>query len=320
MLVHSLPARAQEQAEPRAMAFASFLQHGWNPDAGVFRNFMSYDRRWLEDEGSEDSNGRTLWALGHASSHARSVAMRDWAAEWFDRTSAMADHFKSPRAIAFAVLGADERLERNPDDINARQIVERGGPFLGALWKSARRQGWEWFEAGVAYDNARLAEALFRAGRRLPSLPLEEAGLAALDWLADFQSATAGHFRPVGSESFAHDGEALPFDQQPLEAWATVAACATAFASSGANIWRERAETAFAWFLGQNDRGIALGDPVSGRCFDGLTPRGVNRNSGAESILAYHLAHRTMTDVFWREVIDPPASWPAAIPARDLVS
>lgn len=318
MLVHSLPARAQDQAERRALSFASFVQHGWNADAGVFRNFMSYDRGWLEAEGSEDSNGRTLWALGHAAAHARSSDMRSWAAEWFDRTAPMAERFKSPRAIAFALLGADDILERDPDHRQARAIVERGGAFLGALWKSARRQGWDWFEAGLAYDNARLAEALFRAGRRLPSLPLEEAGLSALDWLATFQTAPAGHFRPVGSESFAHAGEALPFDQQPLEAWATVAACATAFAATGAKIWREHAETAFAWFLGRNDRGLALGDAVSGRCFDGLTPRGVNRNSGAESILAYHLAHRAMTDVFWREAVAPPAGWQGAIAAPAL--
>jgi len=316
MLVHSLPARAQEQAAHQALAFASFIQHGWNEDAGVFRNFMNYGRSWLEERGSEDSNGRTLWALGHAAAYARSPAMRDWAAEWFDRAAPMTEHFKSPRAIAFALLGADDILERNPDHRQARAILERGGAFLGALWKSARRQGWDWFEAGLAYDNARLAEALFRAGRRLPSLPLEEAGLSALDWLADFQTAPSGHFRPVGSESFAHAGEALPFDQQPLEAWATIAACATAFASTGAKVWRDHAETAFAWFLGQNDRGVALGDPLSGRCFDGLTPRGVNRNSGAESILAYHLAHRTMTNVFWRDPVAAPADWQATKPAH----
>ncbi|MBJ7502006.1 MAG: glycosyltransferase family 4 protein [Sphingopyxis sp.] len=300
MLVHSLPTRMQEEAAPRARAFAGFIQHGWNPDVGAFRNFMGYDRRWLEETGSEDSNGRTLWALGHASAHARDAGMREWAAGLFDRTAPMVRDFKSPRAIAFAVLGADERLDRDPDNGLARPIIERGGAFLRALWKSARRPGWDWFEASLAYDNARLAEALIRAGRRLSSRPEEAAGLAALDWLATFQTASRGHFRAVGSESFDREGEALPFDQQPLEAWATVAACGTAFALTGQSVWRDHAETAFAWFLGRNDRGVALGDLSSGRCLDGLTPRGVNRNSGAESILAFHLAYRTMAGMFWR--------------------
>ncbi|MHA4835664.1 glycosyltransferase family 4 protein [Sphingopyxis sp. MSC1_008] len=309
MLVHSLGPRAQQEAETRALAFASFIQHGWNEERGRFRNFMGYDRRWLEEVGSEDSNGRTLWSLGHAAAHAAAPAMRTWAARWFDRTAFMADEFQSPRAIAFAVLGADDRLALDPSNAQARALVERGGAFLGALWKGARRRDWDWFEAGLAYDNARLAEALIRAGRRLPSLPLEEAGLVALGWLADFQTAREGHFRPVGSEGFGLPGESLPFDQQPLEAWATIAACGTAFTATSNEAWRTHAETAYAWFFGRNDRGVALGDPRSGRCLDGLGPRGVNRNSGAESVLAFHLAHRVMADIFWQEPIADSPAW-----------
>lgn len=314
MLVHSLPERDQAAVSDRAMAFASFIQHGWNDQVAAFRNFMGYDRRWLEETGSEDSNGRTLWALGHAAARAQNAGMRAWAAQMFDRTAPIADDFKSPRAIAFAVLGADECLDRDPGNALARRIVERGGAFLCALWKSARRPGWDWFEAGLAYDNARLAEALIRAGRRLPSLPHEEAGLAALDWLATFQTAAEGHFRPVGSESFGREGEALPFDQQPLEAWATVAACGTAFALTGQSIWQDHAEKAFAWFLGQNDRGVVMGDVHNGRCFDGLTPRGVNLNSGAESILAFHLAWRTMAETFRHDRSILRSDSPAVVP------
>ena len=303
MLVHSLPPRAQEEAGRQALAFASFIQHAWNADRGVFRNFMGYDRRWLEDEGSQDSNGRTLWALGHASAHAASPAMRDWAASWFDRTGAMAESFENLRSIAFSVLGADARLDHDPANAKARAIIERGGTVLLAHLKAARRPGWEWFEAGLSYDNARLPEALIRAGRRLRSLPLEEAGLSALDWLATFQTAPGGHFRPVGSESFGRPGESLPFDQQPIEAWATVAACATAFAATGSKVWHNHAETAYSWFVGNNDRGMVLGDPKSGRCLDGLNPRGANLNSGAESVLSYHLAYRMMVDIFWREAV-----------------
>ncbi len=308
MLVSSLPPRVQAEAEDRAIAFASFIQHGWNDELHRYRNFMGYDRRWLEDAGSEDSNGRTLWALGHAAARARPV-LREWASDWFARTAGIAREFKSPRALAFAALGADEYLAHDPDHRLAREIVERGGTLLAALWKSGRRSGWDWFEPGLAYDNARLAEAFIRAGRRLESLPFEEAGLAALGWLADFQTAPEGHFRPVGSESFGHEGEALPFDQQPLEAWATVDACASAFAVTRSEAWRRHAETAYAWFLGGNDRGAVLGDLRSGRCHDGLGPRGLNLNSGAESILAFQLAHRTMADMFWSDAVPAVAAW-----------
>ena len=299
MFVHGLRPAGDETGQ-RMLTFASFIQHAWNPERGCFRNFMGYDRRWLEEAGSEDSNGRTLWALGHSAAKAGDADFRRWATGWFERAAPMAQNFKSPRTIAFALLGADHLLERDPGNAPARAIVERGGAFLSALWKSARRPDWDWFEAGLAYDNARLAEALIRAGHRLPSLPYEEAGLSALQWLCARQTATAGHFRPVGSEGFGGEGELLPFDQQPIEAWATIAACATAFAASGQPVWRAHAETAWRWFLGDNDRGVPLGDVRNGRCRDGLTPRGVNRNCGAESILAFHLAHQAMAESFWK--------------------
>src|SRR3546814_15722577 len=120
--------------------------------------------------------------------------------------------FKRPRAIASALLGAEPLPDSEPGTAAARAIFERGGAFLSARWKSARRPDWDWFETGLAYDNARLAEALIRAGRRLPSLPHEEAGLAALDWLCDRQTAAAGHFRPMGSEGFGCGGEYFPFE------------------------------------------------------------------------------------------------------------
>ncbi len=317
-LMYMNNARAPSEAdELKSLRFASFIQHAWNPDATAFRNFMGYDRRWIEDIGSEDSNGRTLWALGHTAARAQSAELRAWARDWFERAALMADRFKSPRALAFALLGADELLAHDPDHATARAIVERGGAFLHALWKSARRPEWDWFEPILAYDNARLAEALLRAGRRLPSLPLEEAGLAALDWICARQTSLEGRFRPVGCEGFGRPGTILAYDQQPLEAWATIEACGIAHVLTGNDIWRARAEAAWRWYLGENDRGKPLGDPATGRCRDGITARGLNLNVGAESLLAYHLSHQAMTRFFWRErelsvIPDPVSLYPIA--------
>ena len=307
MLLNSLGPTAFARNEVLAMRYASFVQHAWNPANGRFRNFMGYDRQWLEAEGSEDSNGRALWALGHCAGRAPLSGLADWGLEWFGRTAAMAQDFRSPRAIAFAMLGADELLLRHPAHAEARALIERGGAFLHTLWKSSRRPGWDWFEAGLAYDNARLAEALMRAGLRLRSLPLEEAGLAALDWLCDHQTGAGGWFRPAGSEGFGLAGETLPFDQQPLEAWATIAACGEAFVSTGLPRWSARADMAWRWFHGDNDRSLALASAATGRCCDGLTPRGVNANVGAESVLAFHLAYHAMDDLFWQAGIKEKA-------------
>src|SRR3546814_15513844 len=124
----------------------------------------------------------------------------------------------------------------------------------------------------------------------------------------------------MGSEGFGCGGEYFHFDQQPIEAWATIAACGTAFAASGQPVWRARAETAWRWFLGDNDRGLPLGNVRSGRCLDGLTPRGVNRNCGPESLLAFHLAHQATAETFWPAdagppppPLPPPKSWASAL-------
>ncbi len=300
MLMNSDGLRRDGECQTWALRYASFIQHAWNSDCQAFRNFMSYDRRWLETTGSEDSNGRALWALGHGAAQAGTADMRTWSAEWFVRTAVIAEGFKNPRAVAFAVMGADHFLDRHPSDARAQRLVERGGAMLHAMWKTSRRPGWDWFEPRLTYDNARLAEALVRAGRRLQSLPMEECGLAALDWLCDRQTSKQGYFRPVGSEGFALEGETVPFDQQPLEAWATIAACAAAYGSVASPRWARRADAAWRWFAGGNDRSIALADPQTGRCRDGLTPHGLNLNVGAESTLAYHLAHAAMA-AFWTD-------------------
>lgn len=285
--------------DAQLLRFASFVQHAWNEEAQGFRNFMGYDRRWLEERGSDDSNGRAIWALGHCAAQAGSQELRQWGRRWFDRAARSFAEVRSPRAIAFAMLGADELLARFPDDAAAQSLIETGGGFLDGLARSAGPASWDWFEPTLAYDNARLPEALIRAGSRCGRADWSAKGLRMLEWLCERQTAVDGHFRAIGSAGFGLAGETLPFDQQPLEAWATIAACGAAFDQGGADIWRQYADTAYRWFLGANDRGVPLASARTGRCYDGLTPQGVNSNVGAESTLAFHLAYHAMATLFW---------------------
>lgn len=299
ILVNSPGCAAGEEWEAQALRFAAFIQHAWNPDEKTFRNFMGYDRRWLEERGSEDSNGRAIWALGHCAAHARSNDLARWAREWFGRTARSVADVRSPRAVAFAMLGAAEMLGRFPSDAVASEILGCGAAFLEQLRGQTAHTDWDWFEATLAYDNARLPEALLRAGILLGIAAWQEAGLAALAWLCERQVAASGHFRPVGSDGFGRLHDLLPFDQQPLEAWATIAACGAALAATHDERWRRHAGVAWRWFFGANDRGEALASLETGRCHDGLTPRGVNRNVGAESTLAFHLAYYAMDSLIW---------------------
>lgn len=276
--------------------YAAFVQHAWNADRQRFRNFMNFDRSWCEEEGSEDSNGRTLWALGVTARDARAQKFRQWAAALFDQSAGMAFSLDPPRAQAFAMLGAAAMLDAHPGHALSRDILERFGDQLLALLAISRRPDWPWFEAVLAYDNARLPEALLRAGAALERQDYVDCGLATLDWIVAQQTAPEGHFRAVGTESFGRPfTPPLPFDQQPLEAQATIDACDAAFAVSSDTRWINEAQRAYRWFLGANDLDLPLASQGDGGCYDGLMPTGLNRNQGAESILALQLASATIS-------------------------
>ncbi len=271
--------------------YASFVQYAWNPEKRRFRNFMNFDRTWCEDVGSEDSNGRALWALGVTARDARSRKHRDWATMMFDMTASLAFELGSPRAQSFAMLGAAAMLEASPGHQLARSILERFPNEHLALLDTARRPDWVWFEVVLAYDNCRLPEGLIRAGMALGRRDVIERGLETLEWIISKQKNPEGRFRAVGSESFGRAyAEPLPFDQQPLEAQATIDACCAAFQATGDERWREEAMRAYGWYMGHNDLDLPLATAQDGGCFDGLMPTGLNRNQGAESILALQLS------------------------------
>jgi glycosyltransferase involved in cell wall biosynthesis len=272
--------------------YASFLQYAWNPEARRYRNFMHFDRSWCEDVGSEDSNGRTLWALGVTARDAQMAKHRDWAQMWFDATASLALDLGSLRAQGFAMLGAAAMLEARPGHQLARAILEKLPPLHLALLEEARRPEWQWFEIVLAYDNARVPQALIEAGRALGRQDLIDCGISTLEWIVGKQTSPEGRFRAVGSESFGRPyAEPLQFDQQPLEAQATVEACHSAYVATRDPRWIAEGERAYGWFLGANDLDLPLATAQDGGCFDGLMPTGLNRNQGAESILALQLAN-----------------------------
>ena len=271
--------------------FAAFVEHAWNPQTRRFRNFMNFDRGWKEHAGSEDSCGRAVWALGFAAVNAPQASYRSWARKLYERVIDPLSQLRSPRAQAFMMIGTAALAEDDPADPLPARLLARWGEALLGLWNEYRQLGWDWFEPVLAYDNARLPEALIRAGLAIGREDFVERGLEGLAWLAGQQTTPEGQFRAVGSDSFgALYTPPLPFDQQPVEAWAMVDACDAAFVASGDAIWQQRARNAYLWFVGQNELALALGDPDTGECHDGLIPTGLNRNRGAESILAFHLA------------------------------
>ena len=185
-------------------------------------------------------------------------------------------------------------MRARPGHRASRELLVKGAEVLCHLLERERRPDWAWFEAVLGYDNPRLSQALIEAGLVLEDQSLCEAGLETLAWIAEQQVSSQGHFRPIGSESFGKQHAYLPFDQQPLEAQAAIEASRAAFAATQDPSWFQHAKAAWEWFFGANDRGVVLGDLATGRSRDGINPRGANENCGAESILAFQLAHYSM--------------------------
>jgi hypothetical protein len=276
---------------------AAFVHHAWNGEAARFRNFMAYDRRWLEAAGSEDSHARAVWALGTVVRRASEPARRRWAHGLFEHSAEPVVGFTSPRAWAFALLGLVEYLAARPEDLRFTRVRAELADRLCDHLHANRHPGWIWFEDILSYDNARLAQAVVAAGRQADRPDWQADGLEALEWLCEVQTAASGHFRPVGSDgSWRRGGPRANFDQQPLEAGASVAACLEAWRATRSLRWLAEAWRAFDWFLGANDLGESLHDPATGGCCDGLLCDRVNANQGAESTLAFMLAAVAMHD------------------------
>jgi glycosyltransferase involved in cell wall biosynthesis len=270
--------------------FAAFIQHAWNPDTRRFRNFMSYDRRWLEESGSEDSHGRTLWALAECARNDADPSRRRWAAALFKTALPIVEEFSSPRAWAFSLLGLDIYCTLVGGDLLAPRLRRLLADRLMSLMSVTETKDWIWFEDLLAYDNARLPQALIQTGLTTQTRPYVEAGLRSLRWLMSLQTTSSGYFRPVGTKSFGRlRQKPEAFDQQPVEALATISACLAAWRAEDGPEWPAGAMRAFGWFLGENDLQTALIDPDTGSCSDGLHPDRSNENKGAESVLSYLL-------------------------------
>jgi hypothetical protein len=210
------------------------------------------------------------------------------AAQLFEQALPGAAEFVSPRAWAFTLIGMDQYLQRFGGDRRANQIRESLTARLVQRYSDAATEDWHWFEETVSYANAKLPHAMILNGRRLNNEAMLELGLKTLRWLTKLQTSEAGSFLPIGSNGFFPRGKQRAiFDQQPIEAQATISACIEAYQATNDMSWVAEARRAFEWFLGRNDLGLALYDPTTGGCRDGLHVDRLSQNQGAESTLAF---------------------------------
>ena len=272
--------------------YLAFLWFAFHEKAGRFRNFLGYDRTWQEEVGSEDSHGRALWAVGTVLGRSEDAGLRGAAGRLFEAAVPEALKFSSPRAWAFSVLGMQAYLDWFPGDREIQAARNLLANHLLDIYESSHSETWRWFEKSLSYSNARLSQALLLAGWRSKNQRMIEVGYESLHWLVGIQHQREEYlFVPIGSRGFfAQDGEKARFDQQPVEACATIAACLQAFRLTREKHWLDEAWCAFRWFLGENDLQVPLYDATTGGCRDGLHPDRVNENQGAESTLSFLMA------------------------------
>ena len=282
----------QREHQSLSRRYLSFLWLAFDADSGRFRNLLGYDRKWLESVGSDDSHGRALWSLGKVLGHSQNPGLRGAAGRLFEAAVPATLTFTSPRAWAYCILGMQAYLDWFPGDRAIQAARNALANRLLDIYERSHSDKWKWFEKSLSYSNARLPQALILAGWRSDNHRMIEVGMDSLKWLvAEQHRDNKDVFVPIGSNGFFIEGsKKARFDQQPVEACATVSACLEVYRLTEEMQWCEEAQRVFRWFLGKNDLQIPLYDPTTGGCRDGLHPDLVNENQGAESTLSFLMA------------------------------
>lgn len=273
---------------PLIKKYLAFLFYAFNSENNRFRNFMSYDRRWLELTGSEDSHARALWGLGVTVKEAPDSSIRNMAMRLFLDALPIIKHFTSPRAWGYTILGLQEYLSIYGGDSEAGKIRDFLTKKLYVLFKNNSSEEWAWCENTATYANAVLPHALIVAGKSMYDEKIYNTGIKALNWLIKIQTSSDGHLSVIGNKGwFDKNGIRSTFDQQPIEVKSLLNACLEAYKITEDNKWFAECKKCLAWFLGENDLRLPICDCKTGGCNDGLEKQGLNSNQGAESTLAW---------------------------------
>jgi len=273
---------------PLIQTYLAFLAHAMDEKSGRFMNFLTYDRKWSEVIGSEDSHARALWGLGVGVAFCPYESLIALASHLFHRGLPCVESFSSPRAWAFTIVGIHAYLRRFGGDTEVRRYRTMLGERLLHHFTNHTTNDWPWCEDVVTYANAKLPHALLMCGKWMLRSDMIDIGKKALDWLMRIQTGQGGVLSIIGTNGWhTRGGPRAHFDQQPIEAHALIDACIEAYHVTREKHWIEQARRAFNWFLGANDLRKSLYDFTTGGCRDGLHADRVNENQGAESTVAW---------------------------------
>ncbi|WP_053371950.1 glycosyl transferase [Paenibacillus sp. FJAT-27812] len=297
--------------------YVSFIHHAQNA-AGNFRNFMDYSRSFVEESGSEDCQGRTLWALGFTLAHSASLPdnLLNTCRYLINQALPHIEALGSPRASAYAIIGLSCLIE-TPKALTYSfpyphtptteeeaaflprafilELIENMAARLHDQYNRNKGNGWNWFEDSLTYGNAMLPWALLKAFRISNNNNLKETAKESLDFLASRTFSKEGYYKPIGSHGWLlRGGESAPYDEQPIEACEMLLACKEAAIILQDPAYLKQAALCYDWYLGHNSLNTSLIDPQTGACYDGIHRTGLNLNQGSESIISFSIAHLVM--------------------------
>ncbi|MDQ1233407.1 hypothetical protein QE450_000905 [Paenibacillus sp. SORGH_AS306] len=294
--------------------YLAFIYHAQNEN-GSFRNFMDYNRTFIEKTGSEDCQGRCLWALGVTIAEPSIPDnLQNTCKFMINRALPFLENIRAPRAIGYALIGLTTMLE-TPDALTytfpfatgersgasflprarIEALIQNMGIRLHNLYQGHASADWHWFEDKVTYGNAMLPWALFKASQFSNTAAFQQTARESLDFLAELTFTDEGYFKPIGSHGWLQRGKpAAPYDEQPIEASEMLMACYEAYKVLGVQKYHDQALLCYQWFHGRNSRNESLIDRQTGGCYDGIHAVGLNLNQGSENIVSYCMAHAVM--------------------------
>lgn len=292
---------ADQDLDLLTQTYLNFIQACQTPE-GNFLNYLGVDRSptWQnETEDLSDANARALWAVGEVmSTPEQSSEIRAQARSIFIRALPLVGRSEHIRAKAFALKGliaAWGMVPTHQEEI--RTLIERLSTDIADAYQKNTSPTWQWFESDLSYNNAVLPESLFLAGTFLKSPGLIEIGVASLQFLIK-ETFSSNYYAPIGHAGWYERGEERSyFDQQPEDPCSTILALSTAYKITGQDQYQNLARKCFSWFLGNNNLRLALYNPMTGGCYDGLHPDRVNLNQGAESLVSYLLSQLAITEL-----------------------
>lgn len=297
MSIMAINQKKSSLANDLCPVYLSYIHYMQNSD-GSFRNFLSFNRSFLDKRGSEDAFGRTIWALGYLLNNAPNDSYYQSARMIFFNALPEISKLTAIRAIAASIIGISYYLRSNPSDDGMLETLKKHTDILADLFEQNRTPDWNWFEEELSYDNAILPLAMLHAAELILDDRVLNTAIESMNFLTDV-TFSEGYLSIIGNEKwYRKGGKKARFAQQPIDAMASVLMFHQAFLLTKEKKYLNRLFTSFMWFHGENDLRLGLYDYETEGCCDGLESYGVNRNQGAESTLAYLISYLTVLDVY----------------------